>query len=127
MWLHAALGGAFLTLAAVLWYMVIDPKGPGGGAFLAFLGFCVAWGVLLVFSTVNGILWARAAQFHWALWILVILGVWIAVGLLWTFLFMASDPNYPQRLFPGRIIFGALTVAIYLGNLAMLARVRGNG
>ncbi|WP_414662058.1 hypothetical protein [Horticoccus sp. 23ND18S-11] len=127
MWLHAAMGGAFLTLAAVLWYMVIDPKGPGGGAFLAFLGFCVAWAVLLLLSTVVAVLWARTSQLHWALWIALILGLWIAVGLLWTFLFMASDPNYPHRLLPGRISFGALTVAIYLGNLAMLARVRGGG
>jgi len=126
-WLHAALGGAFLTLAAVLWYMVLDPQGPGGGAFIAFLGYCCAWFVLLLLSTVNGILWARAAQLHWALWIVVIVGLWTAVGLQWTFLFMASDPNYPHRLLPGRILFGALTTAIYLGNLVMLARVRGGG
>jgi len=37
---------------------------------------------------------------------------------------MASDPNYPHRLLPGRILFGVLTTAIYLANLAMLARAR---
>ena len=126
-WLHAALGGAFLLLAAVLWYMVLDPKGPGGGAFLAFLGFFVGWAVLLILSTVNGILWARVSHLHWALWILLLIVVWAAVGFLWMFLFMASDPNYPQRLVPGRILFGALTLVVYLGNLAMLVRVRGGG
>ncbi len=126
-WLHAALGGAFLMLAAVLWYMVLDPKGPGGGAFLAFLGFFVGWAVLLILSTVNGILWARACQLNWALWLLVLVVVWVAVGFLWFFLFMASDPNYPHRLFPGRILYGALTLVVYLVNLAMLARIRGGG
>lgn len=126
MWLYAALGGAFLTQAAVLWYMVQDTKGPGGGAFLAFIAYNGAWMVLLVISTVSGILWARAAQLHWLLWILVLLGLWIAVGLMWQFLFMATDPNYPHRLVPGRILFGALTTGIYLANLAMLARVRAS-
>lgn len=107
--------------------MVLDPKGPGGGPFMAFLAFCGAWSVLLILSTANGILWARATQLNWALWIVLILGLWIAVGLLWSFLFMASDPNYPHRLVPGRIYFGVLTLVIYLANLAMLARVRGGG
>ncbi len=40
---------------------------------------------------------------------------------------MASDPNKPHRLVPGRILFGALRLVVYLGNLAMLARVRGGG
>jgi hypothetical protein len=123
-WLYAALGGAFLTQAAVLWYMVLDPKGPGGGPFLAFMAYAVTWMVLLVASTASGILWARSAQLHWMLWILVLLGLWIAVGLMWQFLFMATDPNYPHRLLPGRILFGALTTAIYLTNLVMLARAR---
>jgi hypothetical protein len=123
-WLYAVLGGAFLTQAGVLWYMVLAPKGPGGGPFLAFMAYTVAWLVLLVLSTVSGILWARATQLHWMLWILVLLGLWIAVGLMWQFLFMASDPNYPHRLLPGRILFGALTTAIYRANLVMLARAR---
>jgi hypothetical protein len=32
-WLHAALGGAFLMLEAVLWFMVLDPKCPGAEHF----------------------------------------------------------------------------------------------
>jgi hypothetical protein len=126
MWLYAALGGAFLTQAAVLWYMVAAPQGPGGGPFLAFIAYTGAWVVLLAISTVSGILWARAAQLPWLLWILVLLGLWVAVGLMWQFLFMATDPNYPHRLVPGRILFGALTTAIYLANLAMLARARAH-
>jgi hypothetical protein len=66
---------------------------PGGGAFLAFLDFFVGWAVLLILSTVSGGLWARASPLNWALWILLLIVVWAAVGFLWVFLFMASDPN----------------------------------
>jgi hypothetical protein len=56
--------------------------------------------------------------------LLFILLAWIAVGLLWTFLFMATDPNYPKQLLPGRILFTVDCVALYFANLWMLSEAR---
>jgi hypothetical protein len=49
---------------------------------------------------------------------------WIVVGLSWTFLFWATDPNYPHLLLPGRVFFIAHTIMLYAANLWLLWQIR---
>lgn len=123
-WWHAALAVTFVMLVGVAIYAWRDPKGPGGGAILMFMAFCLAWFLMLVFSTVDVVRWSLATQDGWGMRVLFVVLGWIAVGLLWTFLFMATDPNYPEKLLPGRILFTAHCVALYVGNLWMLSAAR---
>ena len=123
-WWHAALAAACLSLAGVAVYAWIDPKGPGGGAFLMFIAFCLAWLLMLAISTVDILLWSSARKHGWK-WRLVLVPVaWTAVGLLWTFLFWATDPNYPEMLLPGRLLLSGHVAALYLVNLGALATAR---
>ena len=122
-WWHGALALSFVMLLGAAIYAWRDPKGPGSG-ILMFMVFCLAWFLMLVFSTVDVVRWSLATQDGWGMRMLFVLFGWIAVGLLWTFLFWATDPNYPEKLLPGRILFTAHSVALYFANLWMLAAVR---
>jgi hypothetical protein len=122
-WWHGALAVAFVLLLGVILYAWRDPKGPGAG-ILMFMVFCLAWLMMLIFSTVDVLRWSFARDDGWGLRIGFIVLAWIAVGLLWTLLFWATDPNYPEKLLPGRILFTAHCVALYFGNLWMLSEAR---
>lgn len=51
---------------------------------------------------------------------LFLLLAWVVTGLSWTFLVMATDPNYPEQLFTGRLLFTRHSILLYAGNLWML-------
>ena len=122
-WWHGALALAFVMLLAVAIHAWSGAKGTGAG-ILMFMVFCVAWFMMLVLSSVDVVVWSFARDDGWGMRIGSVLLAWIAVGVLWTFLFMATDPNYPAKLLPGRILFTALSVALYAANLWMLSEAR---
>ena len=123
-WWHRTLALVFLTMVGMLVYAWRDPQGPGGGAFLMFIAYFLAWVLLLFITTVDVLLWCAATQRGWGQRLLFVLLAWIAISLLWTLLFRATDPNYPERLIPGRILFGLHSTALYVANLWMLAVAR---
>ena len=55
---------------------------------------------------------------------LLIVMTCIGVGLSWTFLFWATDPNYPHMLLPGRVLFLLHSSMLYGGNLWLLSQIR---
>ena len=122
-WWHGTLALAFVMLLGVALHAWSGAKGTGAG-ILMFMVFCIAWFMMLVLSTGDVVLWSLARDDGWGMRIGFVLLAWIAVGLLWTFLFMATDPNYPQKLLPGRILFTAHCVALYAANLWMLSESR---
>lgn len=122
-WWHGVLALAFVMLLGVAVYAWRDPKGPGAGIFM-FMVFVLAWLLMLVFSTVDVVRWSFARDDGWGMRIGFVVLAWIAAGLLWTFLFWATDPNYPEKLLPGRILFTVHCVALYFGNLWMLSEAR---
>ena len=69
-------------------------------------------------------LWAGAAGYSFWVRLLLVPATWALLGLLWTFLIWATDPNYPQRLLPGRILFFAHSSVVYAVNLWCLWRVQ---
>ena len=123
-WWHGALALAFVMLLGVVIYAWRSPEGPGAGGILMTLVFFLAWSLMLVFCTVDVVRWSFARDDGWGMRIGFVLLAWIAVGLLWTFLFWATDPNYPEKLLPGRILFTAHSIALYFGNLWMLSEAR---
>jgi hypothetical protein len=123
-WWHGALALAFAMLLGVVIYAWRSPEGPGAGGILMTLAFFLAWSLMLAFCTVDVVRWSFARQDGWGIRIGLVLLAWIAVGVLWTFLFWATDPNYPEKLLPGRILFAAHSIALYFGNLWMLSEAR---
>jgi hypothetical protein len=121
---HGALFAAFAALMGTGVYACQDPSGPSAAPLMVMSLFFLAFVLLAVASPVNCVLWAAAAGY--ALWtrILLVPVTWAVLGLLWLFLVWASDPNYPQRLVPGRILFFSHSVLIYAANLWWLWRVR---
>ena len=65
-WWHGALALIFVMLLGVAIYAWRDPKGPGGGPFLMFMAFCLAWFLMLV-SELPGETAARTDSFQRAL------------------------------------------------------------
>ena len=122
-WWHGALALAFMMLIGMAIYAWRAPRSTGAG-ILMFMVFCAGWFIMLVLSTGDVVLWSFARDYGWGMRIGFVLLAWIAVGLLWTFLFMATDPNYPEKLLPGRALFTALCVALYAANLWMLSEAR---
>ena len=122
-WWHGALALAFVMLLVVAAHAWLDPGDTGSG-ILMFMVFCAAWFMMLVLSTGDVVLWSLARDDGWGMRIGFVLLAWIVVGLLWTLLFMATDPNYPKKLLPGRILFTAHCVALYTANLWMLSEAR---
>ncbi|MEQ1794327.1 MAG: hypothetical protein ABL970_09075 [Nitrospira sp.] len=57
---------------------------------------------------------------HGVLFFMFLLLVWSVTGLSWIFLFVATDPNYPEQLFTGRVLFTLHSILLYAGNLWML-------
>ncbi|HLZ33857.1 MAG TPA: hypothetical protein VKP13_07560 [Nitrospira sp.] len=57
----------------------------------------------------------------------IVLLSWVVVGISWTFLFWATDANYPEQLLPGRILFTLHSGLLYAANLWLLPQIRSTG
>jgi len=120
-WWYGALFTMFLAMMGTAYYACQEPTGVGGGApILMFLLYAYAFLILAVMSTVDVVLWARASGHGILITGLFLLLAWSVTGLSWTFLFMATDPNYPEQLFAGRVLFTLHSILLYAGNLWML-------
>lgn len=87
--------------------------------------FFLEFSIMLIISTVDVWMWAATAGYGVLIKAAIVVLLWIVAGLLWTWLFWATDPNYPDRLVPGRIIFVMQSRLLYWGNLWFLSRIRG--
>ena len=119
-WWYGVLFALFLAMMGTAYYACLDSSGPSGAPFLMFMLYAYAFLLLAVMSTVNLWLWARASGHGILMTGLFMLLAWIVLSLSWTFLFMATDPNYPERLFMGRVLFTLHSILLYAGNLRML-------
>ncbi len=120
---HVLLLLAFLMLLGTGVYACLEPEGPGAGPMLMLMVFFLAFAAMLVMTSVNVGLFAKVKGSGVMTVGLFILVSWIAVGLSWTFLFWATDPNYPHMLFPGRALFFAHSITLYIGNLWLLRQI----
>jgi hypothetical protein len=123
-WWYGILFLALLMLMGTAIYACQVPSGPGAGPFIMLGVFFVAFVMLTIVSTVDVAWWAGASGSGLRAKILFVLATWVAVGLLWPFLFWATDPNYPERLLPGRLLFTLHALLLYAGNLWLLWRLR---
>lgn len=119
-WWHGVLFTMFLAMMGTAYYACLDSSGPSGAPFLMFILYAYAFVILAVMSTVDLWLWARASGHGILMTGLFLLLAWIVTGLSWTFLVMATDPNYPEQLFTGRLLFTLHSILLYAGNLWML-------
>lgn len=120
-------GALFMVLVALMGtalYVWQDPAGPSAGPMIMLTVFFFAFVVLAVISTIDVAWWAKAAGCGLMTITLFVLLTWGALALLWTFLFWASDPNYPDRLLPGRLLFLVHSIGLYAGNLWLLRTLR---
>ena len=121
---YGALFTVFLSLIGTIYYLWQDPQGPSGAAFILYILYFYAFAVVVVITTVDVAWWARTVGYGFMATGGLVILAWIILGLSWKFIFMASDPNYPERLLPGRILFTLHSVLLYLGNLWLLWRIR---
>ena len=121
---HGSLLLAFVVLMGTGVYACQEPTGPSGVPFIVMSFFFLAFMFLVVASPINVVLWAGAAGYPFWVRLLLVPVTWALPGLLWTFLIRATDPNYPQRLVPGRILFFAHSILVYAANLWWLWRVQ---
>ena len=54
----------------------------------------------------------------------LVAGSFALVGLIWTFAIWATDPNYPERLFRGRVLFLAHSAGLWILNYGLIRRFR---
>lgn len=121
---YGSLFAAFLMLMGTGVYACLDPSGPGAGPMLMLMVFILAFAGILVVTSVDVVLLARGAGYGFISMAISILLAWIAVGLSWTFLFWATDPNYPEMLLPGRALFILHSLLMYGGNLWLIWQIR---
>ena len=117
----------FITFLLLLWtgvYACLEPEGPGAGPMLMLMIFFVAFCVMLVVTSVDIGLFARRAGSGLLAPAVFVVITWVGVGLSWTFLFWATDPNYPHMLVPGRVLFIMHSLLLYGGNLWLLWQIR---
>ncbi|MFO0981323.1 MAG: hypothetical protein U1E76_06130 [Planctomycetota bacterium] len=124
---HVLLALAFLTLMLVLHHACKQPSGPSAVPMIMMGLFYLAWCVFFIASPINAVLWARTRSLGWMSKLLLVPASFAAVSVLFVFLIRASDPNYPQRLLRGRVLFVLSSIAIYVLNLAALWLHRGRG
>lgn len=115
---------AFLMLLGVTVYAMQDPAGPSATPFLMMGLFFIAFGIFVVLSPIDAWLWATAQGYSVLAKIFLVPATWVLLAFLWTFLFWATDPNYPEKLLPGRILFPLYSLLIYAANLWLLWRIR---
>lgn len=115
---------AFAGLMLAGWYAIQEATGPSGSAFVMFLALAGAMGILFLVTPVNLVRWATVTRrANWIKLLLVAVSV-VMVGLIWTFVVWATDPNYPERLIRGRILYFVHSAGICLLNYAAIRRVR---
>ena len=124
-WWHGSLFVAFLALLGTGIYACQSSDGPASGApFIMLMLFFLVFMFLAAASPVNLLLWASRAGLSVWMMILLVPVSWLLLAPLWTFLFWATDPNYPGWLVPGRVLFFAYSLLIYGANLWLLWRAR---
>ncbi len=121
---YGALFTVFLSLLGTVYYVWQDTQGPSGADFMMYILYFYAFAVLVVITTVDVAWWARTVGHGFMATGGLVILAWIILGFSWKFIFMASDPNYPERLLPGRILFTLHSILLYAGNLYMLWRLR---
>lgn len=80
--------------------------------------------IIWVLSTVDVFQWARASGYGLGLSAVLVLLAWIVIGFSWMFLVWATDPNYPERLLTGRLLFAVDSILLYGANVWMLWSMR---
>lgn len=121
---YGALFIAFLMLLGTGVYACLEPSGPGAGPMLMLMVFVLSFSVMLVMTSIDVGWFARMAGSGFVTIAFFVLMAWVAIGLSWTFLFWATDPNYPHLLLPGRILFIAHSISLYAGNWWLLWHIR---
>jgi len=115
---------AFLMLLGTGVYVCLEPEGPGAGPMLMLMVFVLAFAAMVVMTSIDVGLFAKARGRGWMTIALCLPVTWISLGFSWTFLFWATDPNYPHLLIPGRALFITHSVILYGGNLWLLWQIR---
>ena len=115
---------AFLILLGTGVYACLEPEGPGAGPMLMLMVFVLAFAAMAIITSVDVMLFEKARGRGVMTIALCLLVTWIALGFSWTFLFWATDPNYPHMLLPGRMLFIAHSIILYGGNLWLLWQIR---
>ena len=121
---YGSLSIAVLMLLGTGVYACLTPEGPSAGPMIMLMVFFLAFCMMLVVTSVDLGLFLRTVGSGVVTISLFLLAAWIAVGLSWTFLFWATDPNYPHMLVPGRVLFIAHSLLLYGGNLWLLWQIR---
>lgn len=121
---YGALLLTFLMLMGTAVYACIEPSGPSAGPMLMLLVFILAFAGMFVMTSVDVALLVRALGYGFMSSIFAVLLAWIILGLSWTFLFWATDPNDPPMLIPGRALFIGHSLLLYAGNLWVLSFLR---
>ncbi len=115
---------AFAGLMLTGWYAIQDPSGPSATPILVFMVLMIAMGILLLVTPINLVRWAAAGGRGFAIKVALVAGSFTLVGLIWTFAVWATDPNYPERLFRGRVLFFAHSAGLCLLNYGLIRRFR---
>jgi hypothetical protein len=115
---------AFLMLLGTGVYACLDPVGPGAGPMLMLMVFVLAFAAMVIVTSVDVAVFAKGSGSGYVSLALYLLVTWIVVGISWTFLFWATDPNYPEMLLPGRTLFIAHSILLYGFNLWLLRRIQ---
>ncbi|MSR02953.1 MAG: hypothetical protein EXR94_09500 [Gemmatimonadetes bacterium] len=122
--MRVAVATAFAGLMLTGWYAIQDPTGPSGSAFVMFLALAGAMGILLLVTPINLVRWATVTGRGFGIKLLLVAAAVGLVGLIWTLVVWATDPNYPERLTRGRVLYLAHSAGICLLNYAAIRRVR---
>ena len=115
---------AFLMLLGTGVYACLEPEGPGAGPMLMLMVFVLAFAAMVVITSVDVVLFAKGRGRGVMTIALCLFVTWIALGFSWTFLFWATDPNYPHMLLPGRVLFIAHSIILCGGNFWLLWQIR---
>lgn len=115
---------ALACLMLTGWYAIQDPSGPSATPILVFMALMIGIGILLLVTPINLVRWAAAGGRGFAIKVLLVAASLVLVGLIWTFAVWATDPNYPERLARGRVLFLAHSAGLCLLNYGLIRRLR---
>lgn len=122
--MRVAVATAFACLMLTGWYAIQDSTGPSGSVFVMFLALAGAMGILLLVTPINLVRWATVTGRGFGIKLLLVAAAVGLVGLIWTLVVWATDPNYPERLTRGWVLYFAHSAGICLLNYAAIRRVR---